>query len=228
MNLREYLRGAYPDINFEEIVFFDTETTGLEVSKGHRIVEFGAITSSEYDEQTAHFYFNPDRPIDKEAFETHGLTVERLEEEPEFYLRATEIASFMYGRFVIAHNARFDVEFVDEELKIASRRLDKDVGLVSSNCVVIDSIELAKLIFPGQRHSLDALCNKLGVDKSSRKYHGALLDATLLKSVFNKMLDCDISNAYDDDQKPYHDEIPSKKIELKKRPKVVGVDNNFQ
>lgn len=221
MNLKDYLKENYPDINFEEIVFFDTETTGLEVSKGHRIVEFGAVTSSEYDEQVAHHYFNPDRDIDKEAFETHGLTVERLEEEPEFYLRAVEIASFMYGRFVMAHNARFDVEFVDEELKIASRRLDRDMGTLSSNCVVIDTMVLAKLIFPGQRHSLDALCNKLGVDKSSRKYHGALLDAMLLKQVFNKMLTCEISNAYDDDQKPFHDEIPKTKIELKSRPRVV-------
>lgn len=224
MNLKEYLKENYPDINFEDIVFFDTETTGLEVSKGHRIVEFGAVTSSEYDEQTSHHYFNPDRAIDKEAIETHGLTIERLEEEPEFYLRAVEIASFMYGRFVMAHNARFDVEFIDEEFKIASRRLDKDIGTLSSNCVVIDTMSLAKLIFPGQRHSLDALCNKLGVDKSSRKYHGALLDAMLLKEVFNKMLSCEISNAYDNDQKPFYDEVPKLKIELKSRPRVVDFD----
>ncbi len=224
MNLKEYLKENYPDINFEDIVFFDTETTGLEVSKGHRIVEFGAVTSSEYDEQISHHYFNPDRAIDKEAIETHGLTIERLEEEPEFYLRAVEIASFMYGRFVMAHNARFDVEFIDEEFKIASRRLDKDIGTLSSNCVVIDTMSLAKLIFPGQRHSLDALCNKLGVDKSSRKYHGALLDAMLLKEVFNKMLSCEISNAYDNDQKPFYDEVPKLKIELKSRPRVVDFD----
>lgn len=223
MNLRDYLKDKYPEVDFSQVVFFDTETTGFKFEEGHRIVEFGAVGIDESNEEDRlHLYFNPDRDIDIEVTKVHGLTSERLEDEPEFYLKAKEILTFLKGRPVIAHNAKFDESFIDGELMIASRRLEEKLGVLKDYCTVIDSVELAKLIFPTHRVSLDALCSRLAVDKSERDYHGALLDSRLLRDVFNKMLDMELSDVYDDNKKPYYDQIVVTPLELKKRPRVVG------
>lgn len=223
MNLRDYLKDKYPEVDFSQVVFFDTETTGFKFEEGHRIVEFGAVGMDERNEEDRlHLYFNPDRDIDIEVTKVHGLTSERLEDEPEFYLKAKEILTFLKGRPVIAHNAKFDESFIDGELMIASRRLEEKLGVLKDYCTVIDSVELAKLIFPTHRVSLDALCSRLAVDKSERDYHGALLDSRLLRDVFNKMLDMELSDVYDDNKKPYYDQIVVTPLELKKRPRVVG------
>lgn len=223
MNLRDFLKDKYPEVDFSQVVFFDTETTGFKFEEGHRIVEFGAVGIGERNEEDRlHLYFNPDRDIDIEVTKVHGLTSERLEDEPEFYLKAKEILTFLKGRPVIAHNAKFDESFIDGELMIASRRLEEKLGVLKDYCTVIDSVELAKLIFPTHRVSLDALCSRLAVDKSERDYHGALLDSRLLRDVFNKMLDMELSDVYDDNKKPYYDHIVVTPLELKKRPRVVG------
>ncbi|MFK8770316.1 exonuclease domain-containing protein [Aeromonas caviae] len=223
MNLRDFLKDKYPEVDFSQVVFFDTETTGFKFEEGHRIVEFGAVGIDESNEEDRlHLYFNPDRDIDIEVTKVHGLTSERLEDEPEFYLKAKEILTFLKGRPVIAHNAKFDESFIDGELMIASRRLEEKLGVLKDYCTVIDSVELAKLIFPTHRVSLDALCSRLAVDKSERDYHGALLDSRLLRDVFNKMLDMELSDVYDDNKKPYYDQIVVTPLELKKRPRVVG------
>ncbi|MGN5048476.1 exonuclease domain-containing protein [Aeromonas sp. 23P] len=222
MTLLEYLKEKYPAVDFSAAVLFDTETTGFKFEEGHRIVEFGAVgINAENEEDRLHLYFNPDRDIDIDAVNTHGLTVERLEEEPEFYLKAKEILTFLKGRPVIAHNAKFDESFIDGELMIASRRLEEKLGTLKDYCVIVDSLELAKLIFPTQRINLDALCSKLGVDKTGRKFHGALLDSCLLRDVFNKMLKLELSDVYDDNKKPYFDDIQVTPLDLKKRPRVV-------
>lgn len=225
MKLRDYLKGKYPDIDLSEIAFFDTETTGFEFEKGHRMVEFGAVVQSEDGaDESLQLYFNPDRESDADALKVHGLTTERLEEEPEFYLKAKEILSFLKGRVVIAHNIGFDESFIDGELGIASRRLDENLGRLKDYCTLIDSVELAKKIFPAHRVSLDSLCNKYGIDKSSRKFHGALLDSQLLKEVFVRMLDDELNDVFDENRKPYSEEITVTPLKLARRPRVVDLD----
>lgn len=120
-----------------------------------------------------------------------------------------------------AHNSKFDESFIDGELMIASRRLEEKLGALKDYCVIIDSLELAKLIFPTQRISLDALCSKLGVDKTGRTFHGALLDSCLLRDVFNKMLRLELNDVYDENKKPYFDDIQVTPLDLKKRPRVI-------
>ena len=165
-------------------VILDTETTGLEVEKGHRIIEIGCVelVNRRRTGNTFHRYLNPDRPIDEAAAEVHGITADMLADKPRFGDVAEELLEFVVGAELVIHNAEFDAGFLDNELKLASLETRvKDCG------GIIDTLILARQIHPGQRNSLDALCRRYQVDNSGRDLHGALLDAQLLADVYLAM-----------------------------------------
>ncbi|MGC3982537.1 MAG: DNA polymerase III subunit epsilon [Steroidobacteraceae bacterium] len=165
-------------------VIFDTETTGLEVAQGHRIIEVGAIEiiNRRKTGRTFHKYFKPDREVDAGAMAVHGITNEFLSTQPRFGELADELLEFLGGAELVIHNAAFDVAFLDAELKLL-----KKTRSVRDLCTVFDTLTLAKKLHPGQRNSLDALCKRYDVDNSGREYHGALLDAQLLLDVYLAM-----------------------------------------
>jgi len=162
-------------------IVLDTETTGLESSQGHRIIEIGCVelinrrlTGNHY-----HQYINPQRDIDQGAIEVHGITPEFLADKPLFQQVASEFVEFVRGAELVIHNAPFDIGFLDAELA----RLD-DFPKMTEICAVTDSLVMARAKHPGQRNTLDALCQRYHVDNSQRDLHGALLDAEILADVF--------------------------------------------
>lgn len=166
-------------------VVLDTETTGLEVARGHRIIEIGCVEliNRRHTARTFHCYIQPDRDIDEAAIEVHGITNHRLADEPRFGEIVDDFVDFISGAELIIHNAEFDVGFLDHEFRLANLNSTDIAGL----CPVIDTLPLARQIHPGQRNSLDALCKRYMVDNSGRDFHGALLDAQLLADVYLAM-----------------------------------------
>lgn len=166
-------------------IVLDTETTGLEVAAGHRVIEIGLVelVNRRPTGRTFHHYLNPERPVDPEAAKVHGLTDDLLRDKPRFREVAREFLAFIEGAEVLAHNASFDAGFLDAELA----RLTPQAGPLAQVCRVVDTLVLARKRHPGQRISLDALCKRYGVDNSNRDYHGALLDARLLAEVYLAM-----------------------------------------
>lgn len=163
-------------------VVLDTETTGLEVSLQHRIIEIGAveIVNRRLTGRHYHQYIQPDRAIDAGALEVHGITEDFLADKPRFASVSDEFLDFLQGAEVVIHNAAFDVGFLDYELKLCAANTRMDLCCLE----VTDSLALARKQFPGQRNSLDALCRRLGIDNSRRTLHGALLDAEILAEVY--------------------------------------------
>jgi DNA polymerase-3 subunit epsilon len=167
-------------------VALDTETTGLEVERGHRVIEIGCVellnrrTTGRY----FHRYLNPEREIEQGAWSVHGLTRSRLEQEPKFAQIAHELLQFIDGSELIIHNAAFDIGFLEREFALVAPAAPV---LVRNLCAVLDTLELARMRHPGQRNSLDALCKRYGIDNSHRELHGALLDARLLADVYLAM-----------------------------------------
>ena len=166
-------------------IVLDTETTGLEVQRGHRLIEIGCIELAERRPtgNRFHVYLNPDRAIDEGARAVSGISDEFLTDKKRFAEVAAEFIEFVRGAEIIAHNAEFDVGFIDAELGIAGGAF----GRLADHATVLDSLALAREKFPGQRNSLDALCRRLGIDNSHREWHGALLDAQLLAEVYLAM-----------------------------------------
>lgn len=166
-------------------IVLDTETTGLEVALGHRIIEIGCVEllNRRVTGQHFHRYLNPDRDIDAGALAVHGLAREDLEREPRFGEIAEAFLDFVSGAELIIHNASFDVAFLDAEFA----RLSSEPQTIGARCGVLDSLALARELHPGQRNSLDALCKRYDVDNSKRDLHGALLDAQLLAEVYLAM-----------------------------------------
>ena len=165
-------------------IVLDTETTGLEVSRGHKIIEIGCVelvdrklTGNHY-----HQYINPQRDIDQGAIEVHGITPEFLADKPLFANIAREFYDFVEGAELIIHNAPFDIGFLNAELDSLGGY--RDLGEV---CKVVDTLLMARAKHPGQRNSLDALCTRYMVDNSQRDLHGALLDAEILADVYLTM-----------------------------------------
>jgi DNA polymerase-3 subunit epsilon len=170
-------------MNLRQVVL-DTETTGLEAREGHRIIEVGCIeiVGRRVSDRRLHHYINPGRASDEGALAVHGLTEEFLGDKPAFEAIVDELLAFVAGAEVIIHNASFDCEFLDEEL----RRLGRPP--FASHCAALtDSLKLAREIHPGKRNSLDALCDRYGVSNAHRTLHGALLDAGLLADVYLAM-----------------------------------------
>ncbi len=163
-------------------IVLDTETTGLEWKKGNRVVEIGCVELLERRPtgRTFHCYLNPEREFEPGAQEVTGLTLEFLADKPKFADVADEFLEFVGDSEMVIHNAAFDLGFLDAELD----RLDGGYGRMLDRATVIDSLDLARKRFPGQRVSLDALCRRLDVDNSHRQLHGALLDAQLLSEVY--------------------------------------------
>ncbi|MEO7430796.1 MAG: DNA polymerase III subunit epsilon [Dokdonella sp.] len=163
-------------------VILDTETTGLEVQRGHRVIEIGCVELIQRRPtgRRFHTYLNPDRAIDEGARAVTGISDEFLLDKPRFPEIAAEFLAFIDEAEIIAHNAAFDVGFLDAELV----RAGVDRPRLADRVQVLDTLALAREKFPGQRNSLDALCKRLGVDNSHRGMHGALLDANLLADVY--------------------------------------------
>lgn len=166
-------------------IVLDTETTGLEASQGHRIIEIGCVelvnrklTGNHY-----HQYINPQREIDQGAMEVHGITNEFLEDKPVFQQVAADFVEYVAGAELIIHNAPFDLGFLNTELQ----RLEQGRAQLESQCPIIDTLVMARSKHPGQRNNLDALCQRYDVDNSQRDLHGALLDAEILADVYLAM-----------------------------------------
>ena len=165
-------------------VVLDTETTGLEVNKGHRVVEIGCVELLERRPtgREFHYYVNPQRAMDEGATAVSGITDDFLVDKPLFADVAEEFLAFIDGAELIAHNASFDMGFLSAEFA----RLPQPVRVVE-RVSVLDTLLLAREKYPGQKNNLDALCKRLGVDNSHRDLHGALLDAQLLADVYLAM-----------------------------------------
>lgn len=160
-------------------IVFDTETTGLDPKDGHRLVEFAGVELHERvpTGRFLHFHVNPGRPMPAEAEAIHGLSDAFLSDKPPFAEKAAELTAFLADAVIVAHNASFDMRFLNFELERCGHpRLDGGR--------VIDTLELARKRFPGAKHSLDALCQRFGIDRSARVLHGALIDSELLAEVY--------------------------------------------
>lgn len=187
-------------------IVLDTETTGI--GEGHKIIEIGCVelvnrklTGNHY-----HQYINPQRLVDPEAMEVHGITDEFLEDKPLFSQVADDFISFIKGAQLVIHNAPFDVGFMDREFA-ALRGYPKTDEI----CTVLDTLTLARQMHPGQRNSLDALCRRYGIDNSHRELHGALLDSEILADVYLLMTggqtDLTLDSKDDENDEPSEQEI---------------------
>ncbi|NIM70562.1 MAG: DNA polymerase III subunit epsilon [Xanthomonadales bacterium] len=182
-------------------IILDTETTGLEVAQGHRVIEIGALemVDRRLTGERFHTYLDPERDIEQGALEVHGLSQEFLQDKPRFADIAGELLEFVGDSELVVHNAPFDLGFLDHELE----RLGHAADALSARGPVLDTLALARDLHPGQRNSLDALCKRYEVDSSARSLHGALLDAELLAEVYLAMTggqeDLGLSLAQDSD-----------------------------
>nr|WP_255721721.1 DNA polymerase III subunit epsilon [Ectothiorhodospira lacustris] len=169
----------------DRIVILDTETTGLDPSDGHRIIEIGCVEMVRRRHTSCHYhqYLQPDREVDAGAVEVHGITNEFLVDKPRFADVVEDFIEFVRGAELIIHNAPFDVGFINHELS----RLEGDRGRLEDYCTITDSLVMARKMHPGQRNSLDALCKRYQIDNSGRELHGALLDARILAEVYLAM-----------------------------------------
>ena len=164
-------------------IVFDTETTGFNYDKGDRLIEIGAVELINHipTGKTYHQYINPEREVPEDAVKIHGLTYNFLKDYPTFDKVADEWLEFIGDAKLVAHNATFDMNFLNYELKQLSKK-----QMSWDNC--IDTLEIARSMFPGARCSLDALCKRFEIDNSARTFHGALLDAQLLAEVYLELL----------------------------------------
>lgn len=167
-------------------IVLDTETTGMNqaggpVYLGHRIIEIGCVevVNRKLTGNHFHVYIKPDRSVDPEAIEVHGITDERLANEPAFAEIADDFIEFIKGADLVIHNAPFDVGFIDYEFeKLGISTKTEDI------CTITDTLAMAREIFPGKRNNLDVLCDRYGIDNSHRTLHGALLDSEILADVY--------------------------------------------
>lgn len=162
-------------------IVLDTETTGLSADNGDRVIELGCVEllNRKLSGNDLHIYFNPERESHEDALKVHGLTTDFLRDKPKFAAAAEEIVDYLRGAELIIHNAAFDVGFLNKEFE--------RIGLPPLKAFVseiTDTLAMAKMVYPGKRNSLDALCDRFGVDRSNRTFHGAKLDAQLLADVY--------------------------------------------
>lgn len=163
----------------------DTETTGLDIDDGHRVIEIGCVelVNRKLSGNVFHQYLNPDREVEEGALSVHGIDLAFLRDKPRFSDVVNDLLVFIKGAELVIHNAEFDVGFVNYELE----RVDAGLGTVADYCSVLDTLQLARQLHPGQRNDLDALCRRYEVDNSNRDQHGALLDAEILVDVYLAM-----------------------------------------
>ncbi|MHB1951858.1 MAG: DNA polymerase III subunit epsilon [Acidiferrobacteraceae bacterium] len=170
-------------------VVLDTETTGLEVRQGHRIIEIGCveIVNRRLTGRTYHQFLNPDREIDEGAVDVHGMTLRDLADKPRFPDIVDDFLEFIKDAELIIHNAPFDVGFINHEIGLLEAVPGAAPRTLEGYCKVLDTLVLAREMHPGQKNSLSALCKRYGIDDSQRTLHGALLDAQILAEVYLAM-----------------------------------------
>lgn len=170
-------------------IVLDTETTGLDTADGHRIIEIGCVelVNRRLTGRHYHQYINPQREVDPGAYEVHGIGNDFLADKPVFAHIADDFLEFITGAELIIHNAPFDIGFLDYELDLLTQVSGANSRSISGLCGVIDTLQMARSLHPGQRNTLDALCTRYGVDNSSRDLHGALLDSEILADVYLMM-----------------------------------------
>lgn len=168
-------------------IILDTETTGLNPSDGHRVIEIGAIEliDRKITGKTFHHYLNPDREVEEEALSVHGITNEFLKDKPRFNEIIESFIEFVASADLIIHNAPFDIGFLNHEIRLLNNSIRADMGHHCED--IIDTLVLARKLHPGQRNNLDALCKRYSVSNKHREWHGALLDAELLAHVYLAM-----------------------------------------
>ena len=173
-------------------VVLDTETTGLEVREGHRLIEIGCveIVNRRVTDRHFHVYLQPDREVDPGAMAIHGISNEDLADKPRFAEVVAEFLEFVRGARVVIHNAPFDLGFLNNELRLAQQ---SETRPLDDMCTILDTLALERRLHPGQRASLDALCKRYGISNSHRELHGALLDAELLAGVYLAMTSGQVS-----------------------------------
>ncbi|WP_446470682.1 DNA polymerase III subunit epsilon [Xenorhabdus stockiae] len=170
-------------------IVLDTETTGMNKLgvhyEGHNIIEVGAVEviNRRLTGRHFHIYIKPDRLVDPEAFEVHGISDEFLQDKPVFADIADEFIEFIRGAELIIHNATFDIGFMDYEFS----KLNRGIPPTAEFCTITDSLTMARKLFPGKRNNLDALCDRYHIDNAKRTLHGALLDAEILADVYLAM-----------------------------------------
>jgi DNA polymerase-3 subunit epsilon len=181
-------------------IVLDTETTGLEVSKGHRIIEIGCIelVNRRFTGREYHSFLNPERDIDEGAEAVHGMSLADLESQPRFVDVAEEFLEFIKDGELVIHNAEFDVGFLEYELALMGHPQPR----ITDHAQVHDTLQQARKLHPGQRNSLDALCKRYQVDASRRNVHGALIDAELLARVYLAMTGGQAALSLDQEARP--------------------------
>ena len=207
-----------------KFIILDTETTGLEVQHGHRVIEIGAVLLNDRKKSEEHFhtYLNPSRLIDEEASKVHGIMNEDLSDKPYFEDVAEEFLEFVDGSTLVIHNAAFDVGFLNNELKLASSKYPK----LEEICEIEDSLALAKEKFPGQRNSLDALANRFDISGYDRTFHGALLDANILADVYMSLTGGQSKFEFDSNNQPNNDKSSSKNTILREGIELISIKAN--
>lgn len=178
-------------------IILDTETTGLEPKDGHKIIEIGCVemldrklTGNNY-----HQYLQPDREIDAGAMEVHGISNEFLADKPRFNDVVNDFMEYVKGAELIIHNAPFDIGFLNHELMLGG----SSWGKIEDHCTVIDTLVMARNMFPGKKNNLDALCRRYLIDNTHRTLHGALLDSEILADVYLMMTGGQVSLSLDQD-----------------------------
>lgn len=167
-------------------ISLDTETTGIDTRDDHRIIEIGCVEliNRRVTGNNFHIYLQPDRAIDEEAMQVHGITPEFLADKPRFPDIAADLIEYLRGAELVIHNAAFDVGFLNHEFS----KLNNELAIKTQDiCSVLDTLELARNMHPGQRNSLDALCRRYDINNAHRTLHGALLDAEILADVYLAM-----------------------------------------
>ena len=207
-----------------KFIILDTETTGLEVQQGHRIIEIGAVLLNDRKKSEEHFhtYLNPSRLIDEEASKVHGIMNEDLLDKPYFEEVAEEFLEFVDGSTLVIHNAAFDVGFLNNELKLASSKYP----MLEEICEIEDSLAIAKEKFPGQRNSLDALANRFDISGYDRTFHGALLDANILADVYMSLTGGQSKFEFDASNQPNNDKRSSKNTISREGIELISIKAN--
>lgn len=197
-------------------IVLDTETTGLETSQGHRIIEIGCVElfNRRLTGRHYHQYINPEREVDAGAFQVHGISNEMLADKPKFAQIVHEFIDFIGDADLIIHNAAFDVGFINYEFSRLSPRPD----YLETRCSIIDTLLMARAKHPGQKNNLDALCKRYGVDNSQRDLHGALLDAEILADVYLLMTGGQTALSLGSSQASNKDEGAANSSEIRRLP----------
>ena len=209
-------------------VILDTETTGLKIEDGHRIVEIGCIELDNLipTKNIFHFYLNPERKVSEKAFKVHGYTDEFLATKQKFADIADDFIDFIKDKKIVIHNAEFDISFINNELNLSGKNLE-------IRNPIIDTLKLAKKKFPGSLVNLDSLCKRFDINLNSRKFHGALIDAVLLSDVYVELIGGkQTSLTFDDKQivgSSYKTaSVLSKKVELTKDRNFVVTESELE